>query len=83
MISMNKQIETEIYNLSNYKDVVKNVNRIDKMIKNSNVNFFDLFDQILKQNKEESFLLMTFLVKKEIYMKWNILIIMKNGYLIM
>lgn len=83
MISMNKQIETEIYNLSNYKDVVKNVNRIDKMIKNSNVNFFDLFDQILKQNKEESFLLMTFLVKKKIYMKWNILIIMKNGYLIM
>ena len=65
MISMNKQIETEIYNLSNYKDVVKNVNRIDKMIKNSNVNFFDLFDQILKQNKEESFLLMTFLVKKK------------------
>lgn len=64
MISMNEQIETEIYNLSNYKDVVKNVNRIDKMIKNSNVNFFDLFDQILKQNKEESFLLMTFLVKK-------------------
>lgn len=52
MISMNKQIEKEIYNLSNYKDVVKNVNRIDKMIKNSNVNFFDLFDQILKQNKE-------------------------------
>ena len=78
MISMNEQIETEIYNLSNYKDVVKNVNRIDKMIKNSNVNFFDLFDQILKQNKEESFLLMTFLVKKR-----NLLIIMKNGYLIM
>lgn len=64
MISMNNQIETEIYNLSNYRDVVKNVNRIDKIIKNLGIDFFDLFDKILKQDKEESFILMTLLVKK-------------------
>ncbi len=63
-ISMDKQIEKEIYNLSNYKDVTKNANHINKLIYASKTNFFDLFDEILKQNKEEHFLLMTLLVKK-------------------
>lgn len=79
MKSMSNQIEETIYNLSNYKDIIKNVNRIDKMIMESNIDFFVLFDEILKKNKEESFLLMTFLVKKrnlyeidyfEFYEKW-------------
>ncbi len=62
--NMNKQVEKEIYSLANYKDVAKNVNRINKAIKVSGIIFLDLFDEILKQNKEETFLLMTLLVKK-------------------
>ena len=71
MKSMNNQIEEVIYNLSNYKDIIKNVNRIDKMIRESNIDFFELFDNILKKNKEESFLLMTFLVKKRKLYEFN------------
>ena len=60
VITMNN----EILNLSNYKDVVKSVNRINKMLQTANIDFFNFFDKILKQNKEETFLLMTLLVKK-------------------
>lgn len=69
--SMSNQIEEAIYNLSKYKDIIKNVNRIDKMIRESNIDFFELFDDILKKNKEESFLLMTFLVKKRKLYEFN------------
>lgn len=68
--NMNDLIEI-IYNLSSYKDVIKNVNRIDKMIRESDIEFFKLFDKILKQNKEEPFLLMTLLVKKRKLYEFN------------
>lgn len=69
--SMNNQIEEVIYNLSNYKDIIKNVNRIDKMIRESNIDFFELFDEILKNNREEPFLLMTILIKKRKLYEFN------------
>ena len=61
---MNNDVEKLILELSCYKDVIKNVNKINKIILNFNIDLFSLFDRMLDNNKEEIFILMTLLIKK-------------------
>ena len=52
---MNNDVEKLILELSCYKDVIKNVNKINKIILNFNIDLFSLFDRMLDNNKEEIF----------------------------
>lgn len=58
------EIEHIIKNLNGYKDVISNVNKINKSLLENNVNIFELFDQLLEIEKEEIFILMTLIIKK-------------------
>lgn len=61
---MNNNVEKLILELSSHKDVIKNVNKINRIILNSNIDLFSLFDRMLDNNKDEIFTLMTLLIKK-------------------
>ncbi len=58
------EIENIITNLNSYKEVVSNINKINRKLLDNNIDIFDLFDKILKNDKEEIFILMTFIIKK-------------------
>lgn len=65
---MNNNVEKLILELSSHKDVIKNVNKINRIILNSNIDLFSLFDRMLDNNKDEIFTLMTLLIKSVGYM---------------
>src|SRR5699024_8329264 len=58
------EIEYIIKNLNGYKDVVSNVNRINKKLLENNINVINFFDRLLALEKEEIFILMTLIIKK-------------------
>ena len=61
---MNNNVEKLILELSSYNDVIKNINKINKLILTSNIDLFSLFDGLLENKKDEIFTLMTLLIKK-------------------
>lgn len=74
-------IEKMILELSGCKDVIKNYNKINRILLNKNIDLFSLLNKLLNENKnkEEVFILMTMLIKKRnlynkqyfsLYEKW-------------
>lgn len=62
------EVESIVINLNGYKDVTSNVNKINKLLLESNINVINFFDNLLNIEKEETFILMTLIIKKESYM---------------
>ena len=58
------EIEGMIHNLNGHQDVITNVNKINKKLLDNNIDVFALFDKLLDSKKEETFILMTFIIKK-------------------
>ena len=58
------EIEKTIINLDGYKDVISNVNKINKLLLENNIDVIELFNNLLKTGKRESFILMTLIIKK-------------------
>lgn len=58
------EIENIISNLNGYKDVIANVNKINKKLLDNNIDVFELFEKLLIFKKEEIFILMTLIIKK-------------------
>ena len=59
------EIEHIIKSLNGYKDVISNVNKINKNLLENNIDIFELFDRLLEVEKEEIFILMTLIIKKK------------------
>ena len=64
VIILKSDILKIINNISNYKELTSSINKIDKMLIENNINIFKFLDEILKENKNENFFIMTFLIKK-------------------
>ena len=62
------EIKRIITNLNGYKEVTSNVNRINKLLLKHTINIVKFFNDLLKIEKEETFLLMTLIIKKDCYM---------------
>lgn len=60
---MNK-IEKIITNINGYKEVISNVNKINKLLLENNIDIIEFFDNLLSIEKEETFILMTLIIKK-------------------
>jgi len=58
------EIESIVINLNGYKDVTSNVNKINKLLLENNVDVINFFDNLLSIEKEETFILMTLIIKK-------------------
>ena len=62
------EIKRIITNLNGYKEVTSNVNRINKLLLKHTINIVKFFNDLLKIEKEETFILMTLIIKKDCYM---------------
>ena len=58
------EAESIVINLNGYKDVTSNVNKINKLLLENNVDVINFFDNLLSIEKEETFILMTLIIKK-------------------
>lgn len=62
------EVESIVINLNGYKNVTSSVNKINKLLLENNINVINFFDNLLSIEKEETFILMTLIIKKESYM---------------
>ena len=58
------EIEKIVTNLNGYKEVTSNVNRINKLLLENSIDIIKFFDNLLSIEKEETFILMTLIIKK-------------------
>lgn len=58
------EIEKIVINLNGYKEVTSNINRINKLLLENRIDIIEFFDNLLNREKEETFILMTLIIKK-------------------
>ncbi len=58
------EVESIVINLNGYKNVTSSVNKINKLSLENNINVINFFDNLLSIEKEETFILMTLIIKK-------------------
>ena len=59
------EVESIVINLNGYKNVTSSVNKINKLLLENNINVINFFDNLLSIEKEETFILMTLIIKKK------------------
>ena len=58
------EIEKIVTNLNGYKEITSNVNKINKLLLENSIDIIKFFDNLLSIEKEETFILMTLIIKK-------------------